>query len=143
MIKQMTKEELLKPRYKVIADYPYCPYMIGSLVEDTATRFLLTRTNCYDSFEMDIVEQDNYVTEETILKYPHLFKPLNWWEDLKPIEFPKYVKSKHGGIFEVINWTTNPNTAQLGSIYAKEGFLFIEDLLPATKEEYDNQNKVQ
>jgi len=76
----MTKENLLKPRWKVIADYPESIYTVGE------------------------VEQPEYYIERNIAffnKYPHLFRNLSWWEDRDVL--PDYVKSKLG-IFKV-NWT--------------------------------------
>jgi len=60
----MSNEELLKPRYKVIADYPNCPYRVGDLVEfsNVGTSFHCTTTKEYDQFHEDIVESENYVS---------------------------------------------------------------------------------
>ncbi len=135
----MSEQELLQPRYKVIADYPYSPYTIGSLMEDTGTRFLLSRTNCYDDFKMDIVEQDNYVSEETILKYPHLFKKLDWWEQRKNSDMPEYIKNRHTGIcHKVFEWyRTKNDTSWLIDI--KIDYLHLTDIIIATENEYNNQ----
>jgi hypothetical protein len=109
-----TNDELMQPRYKVIADYPASDYKVGLIISDIGPNFC-----------------------EYLERYPHLFKKLEWWQDLKPIDFPKYVKWKFGGVFRVINWRTNLNTSELDGVYTTEGFLFIKDSLPATEQEYN------
>lgn len=62
-------EELLKPRYKVVALWPNTEFKVGQIVTDT--------------YGLALKFYDNY---------PHLFKKLEWWEDRKPEEMPEYVK---------------------------------------------------
>lgn len=64
----MTAQELLIPRYKVIADYPGSVYVVGEIISDD--------TNCIEFLE----ELD---------KYPHIFEKLNWWEQRTVEEMPK------------------------------------------------------
>ena len=76
----MTTEELLKPRYKVIADYPNCTFSVGQvLVQD-------------DKEETDFWTGDQLYTDRYPKQYPHLFKKLEWWEERKPEDMPEYVK---------------------------------------------------
>lgn len=119
----LSVQDLLIPRYKVIAEWPDMleKFSIGYIFKHPFGRQYLTETSKYDPAD-----------------FPHLFIKLEWWEDLKPIQFPKYVKWAYGGIFEVINWRSNPNTSQLDGVYTSCSFLFIHDLKPATKEEYDH-----
>lgn len=70
----MTTEELLKPRYKVIADYPGSQYSAGDILT-------VIGTELYTKGSIEFFEQ-----------YPHLFKSLQWWEDRKPEDMPEYVK---------------------------------------------------
>lgn len=66
----MTPEKLLKPRYKVIADYPSNPRSVGFVFELV--------------HEQSIGVFDNY---------PHLFKKLAWYEErIWGAEFPFYLK---------------------------------------------------
>ena len=70
----MTTEELLKPRYLVIADYPGMDddgYYIGQVKENIA---------------------ENYC--KLLDKYPHLFRRLEWWEMRDEKDMPEYVKRK-------------------------------------------------
>lgn len=82
----MTPEQLLRPRYKVIADYPCRPHPIGSIIEwcgdphETKTLFTLPGS------------QHNY-PEFKFKEYPNLFRKLEWWEERKPEDMPNYVRS--------------------------------------------------
>lgn len=62
------ESELLKPRYKVISDYP------GNIVKVDSI--------CTPS------EQESILYYE---KYPDIFKKLEWWEDRVLAEMPEYV----------------------------------------------------
>lgn len=75
----MTPDELLMPRYKVIAIDTTESFQIGEILNHPP-------------------EWNDYlwVTPDGKIifypeKYPHLFKPLQWWEDRKPEEMPQYV----------------------------------------------------
>lgn len=117
----MTREELLKPRYKVIADYPRSNFNIGDIWPDVAA-------------EWTTKEQIDYTLEE-MSKYPSLFKKLEWWEEREPEDMPEYLKHYDGEVVKVEAWTKDDY-----SIRPKYwGILAFEDhgLLPATKEEFD------
>lgn len=73
-------EELLKPRYKVIADWPGGDYLPGDI---------FTMEPDEDGTMLDKI---HFVFEHTCKKYPHLFKPLQWYEDRPKEEMPQYVK---------------------------------------------------
>jgi hypothetical protein len=77
-------EELMRVRYKVIADYPLCHYNVGDILP---------------------VPDDKIWEEELIYKkYPHLFQPLQWWEERQESEMPEYVKLRTGHVFKCSNW---------------------------------------
>lgn len=135
----MTVEDLLKPRYKVIADYPGSNFNIG-----------------------DILHNPEYFDKRNsnLNKYPAIFKPLSWWEDRKPEEMPEYVKFtkeymefKKGDVYKT---TPRKRTDSNGEfiyflIDGSKPNKFIDNkigvppnfnqLLPATETEYLNQNK--
>ena len=74
----MTSKELLQPRFKVIADYPYSEYPIGLvLVKELTHHFTYTK------------DDKKYTTNIKDINYPHLFKKLNWFEERKKEEMPK------------------------------------------------------
>lgn len=72
---------LMKPRYKVIADWPGADYLPGDI---------FTMEPDEDGTMLDKI---HFVFEHTCKKFPHLFKPLSWWEERKPGEMPEYVKN--------------------------------------------------
>lgn len=82
----MTPEQLLIPRYKVKARDTSGNFEI----EDVFMQYLLGGP-VWRKFI------DGKWTDTTIHnpeKYPHLFKPLQWWEDRKLEEMPAYVKQE-------------------------------------------------
>jgi hypothetical protein len=120
----MTNEDLLKPRYKLIATYPKCQYEIGD-------NFIWEEKN---------EEQSSF---EMFGMFPHIFKRLRWWEDRKPNEMPKFILHKDGGVFEVFQWLLTKNgeswLADTGTEY-----LYISDIMPVLESEYisyENENK--
>lgn len=110
----MSNKELMKPRYKVIAQYPYSSFPNGEIIQDILNPMFLDM-------------------------YPHLFQRLEWWEDRKPEDMPKYVK-----------WIHNESKVRkVDSYLGEKGVVKFEgfdtynktrNYLPATEEEYNNQN---
>jgi hypothetical protein len=93
----MTTEELLKTRFEVIADYPSSLYAIGDEVEEHEI----------DKFHYQNCGDNQYASAQTLSKYPHLFKKLNWWEKRTANEMPKKVMSladDKGDIYEIEEW---------------------------------------
>lgn len=82
MTEEQLIEKLMKPRYKVIADYPHSPYQVGEQIEfsDSGNGFHCTTTRTWSSMEEDMVDSQNYFHIDKLPKYPHLFKPLAWYE---------------------------------------------------------------
>jgi hypothetical protein len=73
----MTVEELLQPRYEVIADYPGNVQRIGYIFQVIGDE---------QSIEAWCSEKN---------KYPHLFKKLAWFEKREVSEMPGYVILTH------------------------------------------------
>lgn len=74
----MTTEELLRPRYKVIADWPGNRMPVGVILMSTT----------HDCFIWD-----GLIYHKSMLEHhPHLFKKLEWWEERKPEDMPEYYK---------------------------------------------------
>jgi hypothetical protein len=74
----MTVEELLKPRYKVIADYPGNHYgNIGTILDRDWAQY----PN----------DDETQPAIWRISQYPHLFKKLKWWEERKLNDMPDYL----------------------------------------------------
>lgn len=125
----MIPEELLKIRYKVIADYPENKYFkIGDILIESdhipKGRFGKKITRHWASVNAH--------------DYPHLFKPLFWWEDRKPEDMPEYVRVKDTcQIFQhtLINRRFEKNEiCKIAEISQTASFQFF---LPATKEEFE------
>jgi hypothetical protein len=73
----MTVEELLQPRWQVIADYPKSLYHVGDILNGG-----------YRS--EDLIYCDTNGPRWS--NYPHLFKKLEWWEYRKREDMPQYIK---------------------------------------------------
>jgi hypothetical protein len=80
-------EQLLRPRYKVIASFWYNPFEIGQIL----LLYLNSFNNWAYTFD-DPCGDTTQVLESDFSEYPHLFKKLEWWEGRKPEEMPQYVK---------------------------------------------------
>lgn len=108
----MTAQELMKPRFEIIADYPYNPHKIGSFIESPAwfSSIHQTTTKHTDEFG-DNANQENYCMVSDFEKYPHLFRKLNWWENRKIEDMPKKLICKaisnDTEIMEIQEWDMN------------------------------------
>lgn len=136
-------EELLKPRYKVIADYPGCKFNIGDIV---------TFVRSVNKYELWVSQDGQLITFNSFSKYPHLFNKLEWWEErsleqLNAVEYVKIIRYEH-------YW-------QVGDIVPVERFVYekgrpmgydlkynkhhpVYSIMPATITEYEayiNQQK--
>jgi len=74
----MKPEELLRPRFEVIADYPHSEYEVGEVLDRNW------------SWDGDDVNGFN----KSISQYPHLFKELEWWEKREEKDMPEYLKQE-------------------------------------------------
>lgn len=70
----MSNEDLMKPRYKVIADYPGNYRLIGEIFSAVGDSY---------SVKYWCAEKD---------KYPHLFQRLEWWQERNLEDMPQFVK---------------------------------------------------
>jgi len=109
----MTVEELLRPRFEVIADYPESPYPVGEIIE---------RTGKTTFFE----------------KYPAIFKPLPWWSHRKIEDMPEYVKYQYHNdspiIFKSEKWDMGmPN--QVSAMFNRSWY-YTPYISPATLSDY-------
>lgn len=76
----MTIEQLMQPRWKVLADYPQSVYTVGEIL-----------------FYKDVTSSIGAFFRE----YPHLFKKLEWWEERKVEDMPMYLK--HEWVVDSLN----------------------------------------
>ena len=93
----MTPEELLIPRYEIIADYPNSPFKKG----DILYRFTWDGEGCVYTTSPDILLTGYFCNEKTVERYSGIFRKLSWWEKREPEDLPKYLKETDTGkVFE-------------------------------------------
>jgi hypothetical protein len=134
----MTVKELLKPRYKVIADYPSSPFKVGEILSLIYRHYSELR----DVYITKSAEYEDIVWEDDFFdSYPHLFKKLDWWEERKAENMPQYIHIPGGEIVKVasisiLNGTVyypHKTQANMANDFSK-----LRNCLPATLEEYNN-----
>lgn len=108
-------KDLMKPRYKVIAGWPGNDgsFNVGSTLFDW-----------HNKFRFSVAEYSDYLPLGTLQKFPHLFKPLSWWEERKAEDMPEYVKYFNGNITKLTKDMINT------------GGIVLEDYQPSTESEY-------
>lgn len=126
----MTPEELLIPRFKCIAPLPFQPekdmYKVGDIFTD-------------DGKTVAKNQNRDPVYSVVWQEYPHLFKPLQWYEDRAPKDMPEYVKYKSENVWKVIEHT--PDGCRLQGSLEGGFWARYKNLHPATKEEYESYLK--
>lgn len=133
----MTPEELLRPRYKVVADYFHNPYQIGDIITlpENNRSVHLTTIQYTDEFGENVKQQNHYAPK-IIEKYPHLFEKLEWWEERKPEDLPKFIKAKNDGdVQELIAVTECGFKVKWGN-KKKYRIGVFNRFIPATEAEY-------
>jgi hypothetical protein len=103
----MTPEELMKPRYKVIADYPGSTSPVGEIIELPSLKW--------------IYNENEPCGEDYFNAWPRIFKKLEWWEgrtldELKSLKFAKV--------------THYVNYWRVGDIVPVEGFALLDGMMP-------------
>lgn len=127
----ITPEELMMPRYKVMADYPDNKNKVGDIIE-------VLHAGTKEAAELVCRWYD---------KFPVIYKRLEWWEERKPEEMPEYVKwdydpktddiNTKGLVEKVIKWAQDG----YGVVINESMIIATCHWLPATCEEYEQYNK--
>lgn len=100
----MSSEELLAPRSKCIGHqdkhYPGSHFGVGKIIEFK---------KLYGFWRFEWAEHDgiNWIDKTECDEFPHLFKPLAWWEERGEADMPEYIIGKHQGFdhyIKVIKW---------------------------------------
>jgi len=116
-----TVEELLKPRWKVIADFPFNTYYkVGGVITDD--RLMAARN-----------ENGHAVFACEWNDYPNIFRKLEWWEEREPedIGFVKWISEGQEWVAKVLEIKKD------GYFKWKDGWDPFQDTdLPATEQEY-------
>ena len=126
----LTPEELLEKRYKVIALWIKSPLKI----------------NIGDIIKWDDLTGDFYCKGERFNKdlesYPHLFQPMEWWQDRDVKDMPEYVvfpdghhNIEKGQIVKVFNWYRYPDACIF------HNHIHANWMLPSTETDYLNYLK--
>lgn len=133
---KLSVDELLKPRYKVIADYPNSSNKVGDIIE----------LPCEDWKYADEV----LCLEDYFDAYENVFKRLAWYEERDIKDMPEYIKCE-GAVrrlkglsknLELIELFDNPGEVEYEEhIYeSKDGkgyeLYFLNDCEPSTEAEY-------
>lgn len=108
----MTPNELLKPRFKVIADYPDRQVELNEILIGSNTGI----------FEGLI--SGTLMIGSDLNKYPHLFKKLEWWQDREESDMPEYIVNQTGEVRKMGDFLKQYNG-------------FLGEFNPSTKEEYE------
>jgi len=128
----MSTEELLKPRYKAIASYPDSQFPLNKIIEME----IVSNASMYH------FGNNRWEYECWFMDYPHLFRKLDWWEERKLEDMPEYVKRPpemkflSNTVFKIDSWD---ETASIGWCSDHCINVRVDQCIPATKEEYDNQ----
>lgn len=139
----MTIEELLIPRWKVIAEYPNSIFDVGNILVNNSTQ------NEYEYISWKDYGKDVYYPND----YPTIFKKLEWWEDRNIKDLPEYVKKIDTEAVYKVFWNRYKNPPKcIGIWFNRKGidvcfngqdqdFSLLTIYEPATEQEYLNQNK--
>lgn len=135
----MTPLQLLQPRYKVIGPYPFSKFKVGQilLLNEYDGREHLSQQEYF------LIHEDGICYHESFLRdYPHLFRPLQWYEERKVEDMPEYVKWEYdtddvGKIEKVTRWRLLHNDL-MADVPSVLNSVLAECFLPATEEEYNN-----
>lgn len=132
----LSKAELLTPRIEVIADYPNSPFVVGDILlfEKSDGVFTTYKKEGY---------KEGVITAMDFANYPHLFRPLPWYEKRDIEDMPEYVRiGLTNKRFSKAYWKPMYNGDNIESWKVSEDGTFwkniwsIPTIQPATHEEY-------
>lgn len=130
-----TVQELMNPRYKVIANYPISEFTVGDLLQ-------ISEFNVPPLFYIGIKDGNDihiWMTEDNLQEFPHLFKKLEWWEGRSLQDMPKYIIGLNRGdkhYREVERWDMRDGT--LSPKATLKGFDYYGSyIIPITEQEYN------
>lgn len=124
----MTKEELLRPRYKIIADYPDNKNKVGDIIT-----IQTAKTKGAEELVCGWYE-----------KYPAIFERLPWWKGRKVEDMPPFLKEddslyKRSEVVKVKEWMLEDEETDCPCFMDEKDnhFTWVRGFLPATREEYE------
>lgn len=128
----MTPNELLRPRYRLYATYPGCPYYEGCILIQQS----LGATNS-PYYEDGMYGQPNAQAMYNPEKYPNNFSKLKWWENRAITDWPEYLRDMQGDVYSVeIGIIEDKPHLLIKDVENKPVYRGFVYLTPATKQEY-------
>jgi len=130
----LTTEQLMKPRYKVIAYYPGCPFNVGNILMQAVDNGKLFWS------KLETGEWGAQVND--IHLYPHLFQPLQWWQERDVKDMPEYVKHiQTGRVCRVADANEKYPSGFMIDYPMTECWIVYKDCIPCTEAEYQQYIK--
>lgn len=130
----LTPDQLLQPRYKVIADYPNRPMAIpiGHIL--TLDKFGAGK------WWHEYTDNEPIHIDEGSERFPAILSKMEWWEDRQPGELPQYMKSEYYNKVIKCEWRTYEGGIQ-GRSNINDEWIDIESCVsfqsvPATETEF-------
>lgn len=120
----MTVEDLMKPRYKVIADYPMSPFAVDKIIE-------------FDKDEVHTDKNHNRWNISAFKFHPHLFRRLEWYEERSIEDMPEYVKHITAGTPVKVKKYVGEDDCFWVTQDEETIIKHLSRYLPATLEEYN------
>ena len=123
-------------RYEVIARMPYFMHLFAGDI--LVPKHHALAGDCWGrEDEEDVSKWITFCPD-----YPHLFRPLKWWEHVPVDELPKYLKRNRDGIVIGVKYEKSKNGIKVRNIeYPKFVYDFKEYTnicVPATEQEYND-----
>lgn len=131
----MNIEQLMVPRVMCIGTEPGTP---NDTSGDFITGDVLTQTvKKFGKWKSQMLKCSIYLPPEFVEKFPHLFRPMPWYEGRKPEEMPLYLKSI--ALYKDFHIVEAKNHYATFFIGIKDGQYWeapYDEYLPATEAEY-------
>lgn len=93
-------DQLMAPRFRVISNYPDTQFKLNSVIK---FKIATKRFNRLYGDKYTYENKHSYYEVAFFEKYPAIFRPILFWEDRKPEDFPVpfYVRSETNNVFKI------------------------------------------
>ena len=133
----MTPEELLQPRWKVIADFPKSSYNIGQILIPFSIKD--------EGLQKWYIQDDYDYSWIRVEDYPAIFKKLEWWEERDVQDLPQYIKLNNSGdIYKVIEYNEYFFIIEINKNRTSSHWplSYLRIVTPVTEEEYKKNKQI-
>lgn len=129
----MDKEELLKPRFKVINHWPNMKDFHRAQIIECSQVW----NPGYFMYVIEDCQGKREYLEDFFLQYPHLFEHLDWWHERSDDQLPQYLKfiANKKKVVKLVK-LYNRDMVDIDDNGKTTDCLDMELFLPATEEEY-------